>query len=145
MWAYWTVFGSSLLAATILPFSSEVVLVGALLKGYSPWLLWLFAAAGNTFGSLINWIIGRYISHLRHRKWFPFKENNIEKAEDWFNRFGMWSLLFAWLPVAGDALTFIAGILRVKMIPFVILVAIGKGARYAVIVYLTLQAQGLTH
>lgn len=132
---YFVLFSSSLLAATILPFYSEVVLFALLKQGADPLLLVLTATIGNTLGSWINWVLGIFIVHFQHRRWFYFKQKQIDAAQKWFQRYGKWSLLFAWLPIGGDALTLIAGIMRVHWLPFLILVAIGKGARYVAIAY----------
>ena len=72
MTAYLSLFGVSFLAATLIPFYSEVALVGLLAAGYDPFLLWLFASAGNTLGAVVNWVLGRYLLHFEHRRWFPF-------------------------------------------------------------------------
>lgn len=132
---YFILFSSSLLAATILPFYSEVVLFALLKQGADPLLLVLTATIGNTLGSWINWVLGIFIEHFKDRRWFYFKQKQIDAAQKWFQRYGKWSLLLAWLPIGGDALTLIAGIMRVHWLPFLILVAIGKGARYAAIAY----------
>lgn len=100
-------------------------------QGYDPWLLWLFATAGNTSGSAVNWLLGRYLLHFQHRRWFPFKEDTVGRTQKWFQKYGVWSLLMAWAPIGGDALTFIAGVMRVNFIVFAVLTAIGKGVRYA--------------
>lgn len=99
--------------------------------------LWLVATAGNTLGAVVNWLLGRYLLHFQNRRWFPFKTRDIEKYQHWFQRYGVWSLLFAWLPVGGDALTFIAGLMRVRLSVLLILCGIGKGLRYAVVIWLT--------
>lgn len=125
------VFGSAFLAATILPFYSEVVLAAAVAEGSVDSLaLWTAATVGNVLGAAVNWWLGKYANHWRGRRWFPASEQTMEKAERWFNKYGVWSLLMAWLPVGGDALTVIAGLLRVRLDLFLILVTIGKGARY---------------
>lgn len=129
------VFSSAFLAATILPFYSEVVLAAALADpDTSRWALWIAATTGNTLGAAVNWGLGRVATQYRDRKWFPATEAQMAKAEAWFNKYGVWSLLMAWLPVGGDALTVIAGMLRVRFDLFLILVAIGKGARYAAVI-----------
>lgn len=133
-------FASALLAATVLPFYSEVVLVLYLKQGLDPTALWLAATAGNTLGSMITWAMGRWLSHFENRRWFPIKARQLHHAQGWFNRYGIWSLLMAWLPVGGDALPFIAGIMRSPPALTVILIAIGKGLRYLVVI---LAAQGL--
>lgn len=133
MTGYLGLFTSSFLAATLLPFYSEVLLAGLFRAGYDFWLLLAVATAGNTLGAAVNWVLGRYLEQYKDRRWFPFKEHKLGHAQRWFNRFGVWSLLMAWLPIGGDALTFIAGLLRVSFPLFFLLTAIGKGARYAVV------------
>ena len=123
---------SAVLSATLLPGTSEVLLLGLLAQGYDPWTLWCWATAGNTLGSVINWLLGRYLIHFQDRKWFPIKQRSMLRAQRWFQRYGVWSLLMAWAPVIGDGLTLIAGLLRVRFGQFLVLTAIGKGARYAV-------------
>ena len=131
--AFTSLFLSAFLAATLLPFYSEVLFVGLLAKGFDPSLVWLVATIGNTGGSAVNWGVGRYLLHFQDRRWFPFKQDQIGRGQRWFQRFGVWSLLFAWLPVGGDALTFIAGIMRVRFGLFLLLTGFGKGARYALL------------
>lgn len=133
MTAYISLFTASFLAATLLPFYSEVVFAGLVHAGYGALALWAVATAGNTLGAAVNWALGRYFEHYKDRRWFPFKAGNMERAQQWFRRFGVWSLLFAWLPIGGDALTFIAGLMRVSFPIFLLLTTIGKGARYAAI------------
>ena len=129
------VFTSAFLAATILPFSSEVVLSAALADdSRSRWLLWTAATMGNTLGAVVNWALGRFAAKYRDRRWFPASPEQMDKAEGWFQRYGVWTLLMAWLPVVGDALTVVAGVLRVRLGLFVVLVGAGKGARYAAVI-----------
>jgi membrane protein YqaA with SNARE-associated domain len=130
-------FASAFLAATILPFYSEVVLFALLRQGGDPLLLVVVATLGNTLGAVVNWFLGRYLLHFQDRKWFYFKPQQIEKAQQWYQRYGFWSLLMAWLPIGGDALTFIAGIMKVRLWLFLLLVGAGKAARYVSIVYLS--------
>ena len=134
---YLSLFAISFLAATILPFSSELTLAGLIATSdYNNLLLLIAASFGNVLGSVVNWALGSYSRNLTTKKWFPFKETQIERSSKWFRKFGKWSLLFAWVPVLGDPLTLVAGILRVKFIDFIILVAIGKVSRYLIVFYL---------
>ncbi|MGZ8928425.1 MAG: YqaA family protein [Methylobacter sp.] len=137
MTAYLSLFGMSFLAATLIPLYSEVALVGLLAAGYDPLLLWLSASTGNTLGAVVNWVLGRYLLHFEHKRWFPFPASKLHRYQRWYQRFGVWSLLLSWLPVGGDPLTFIAGIMKVNLGIFVILVGLGKSLRYAVIVALS--------
>ncbi len=140
---YLAVFVSAFLAATILPFYSELVLAGLVLAGRDPALLWLAATVGNTLGAVVNWWIGLGLESLRAKHgnprwltWMRLGDAEIERAQGWYGRFGYWSLLMAWLPVGGDALTFIAGIMKVRLLPVLVLVGAGKGARYVVVIAL---------
>jgi membrane protein YqaA with SNARE-associated domain len=131
-------FGSAFLAATILPFYSEVVLFALLREGESPVVLVSIATIGNTLGAVVNWVLGRYLLHFQDRRWFYFSHEQINKAQRWYRRYGFWSLLLAWLPVGGDALTLIAGIMKVRLWLFLLLVGSGKALRYISVVYLAL-------
>ena len=134
---YLSLFFISFLAATILPFSSELTLAGLITtSNYDNVLLLIVASFGNVLGSVVNWVLGFYSRNLAIKKWFPFKETQIERSSKWFNKFGKWSLLFAWVPILGDPLTLVAGLLRVRFLDFIILVAIGKVSRYLLVFYL---------
>jgi membrane protein YqaA with SNARE-associated domain len=133
---YLSLFVISFLAATILPLSSELTLAGLITTyNYNNLLLLIVASSGNILGSIVNWILGFYSRNLTSKKWFPFKDEQIKRSSNWFNKFGKWSLLFAWIPIIGDPLTLAAGLLRVKFTEFLILVSIGKVFRYFLIYY----------
>ena len=141
--AYGGLFLSAFLSATLLPGSSEALLTGLLLAGRGvPWLLLAAAVTGNVLGSLFNWVCGRFLAAFRDRKWFPVTPRRYEQATGWFERYGVWSLLLAWAPVFGDPLTVIAGALRVRLLPFLLLVTIGKLARYLFVFWLALSLSG---
>ena len=136
--AYAGLFAAALVAATILPMQSEAALVALLLSGYSPWALLIVASIGNVLGSVINWLLGRGIERYRDRRWFPANEAALSRAQGWYQRYGKWSLLLSWAPVIGDPLTVIAGVMREPLPVFVLLVAIAKVGRYAVLTVATL-------
>ncbi len=129
----------SFLAATVLPAQSEFGLAGLIVVEAAPlWLMVLVASVGNTLGSCVNWLLGRWIEHFRHRRWFPVSERNLDRASGWYRRYGKWSLLLSWAPIIGDPLTLAAGVLREPFLPFLILVAIAKTARYLVVAAIAL-------
>lgn len=131
---YAGMFAVAFLAATLLPAQSEAVFAGMLVAGdCDPLILLLSATAGNTLGALANWLLGRFIDHFRHRKWFPFNAKAIGRAELWYARWGKWSLLLSWAPVAGDLLTLAAGMMRLRLAVFLPLIILAKGGRYLAI------------
>ncbi|MFX0545830.1 YqaA family protein [Roseovarius sp. S1116L3] len=139
MIAYFLLFGSALVAATILPMQSEAVLAALLIAGdHQVTGLLLVATVGNVLGSVINWALGRYLLRFRHRRWFPTSEGQLERAQNWYRRYGRWSLLGSWLPLVGDPLTVVAGVMREPIVPFLLLVTIAKGTRYIILARLTL-------
>ncbi|MBF0627936.1 MAG: DedA family protein [Magnetococcales bacterium] len=133
-----SLFFASLLAATILPFSSEAILAALLLSGeFDPWLLWGAATLGNVLGAQINWGLARYCLRFQTRRWFPVDPQSLSRAGERFRAWGgAWSLLFSWLPLIGDPLTFAAGMFGVPFVRFSLLVALGKAGRYLLVVAL---------
>lgn len=127
-------FVSAFLAATFFPASSEVVLTGLAATGEfdSGWLL-VVASTGNTLGSVVNWLLGRFCLLWKDRPWFPAKPTTLDRAAAWFNRYGVWSLLLSWMPIIGDPITLVAGLLKVQFWKFLVLVAVAKTIRYAVV------------
>lgn len=128
----------SLLAATLLPLSSEAALAAARGAELAPVLvLFGVATAGNVGGALINWGLGAFCLRFKHRRWFPFSDVQLQKASARFTRWGALALLFSWIPVVGDPLTFAAGALRYPLARFLIAVTLGKAARYAFVLWIT--------
>ena len=139
MLSLWALFLSAFGAATLLPLQSEAVLVGLLLRQPEAWAtLLLVATLGNVLGSVVNWLLGRAIEHLRDKRWFPFSAAQLARAQERYQRWGQWSLLLSWMPVIGDPLTLIAGIMREPFWRFLLLVSVAKAGRYAVLTMITL-------
>lgn len=133
---YLFIFFVSFLSATILPFGSEAVLLYYANEAtLSVVFLWFWASVGNTLGGLTNWLLGLYLVRYEHKKWFPINAETRQKAERLFNRYGIWSLLFTWLPVVGDGIALVSGVFRTPIWYFLPLVLIGKAARYALILW----------
>ncbi|WP_339687571.1 YqaA family protein [uncultured Pseudoalteromonas sp.] len=132
--AYLTLFFTAFISATLLPSSSEVVLTAMVTKGeYLLWLLWLSATVGNVLGSCVNYWLGTQVIRFKDRKWFPVSQASIDKAAEHFEKYGVYSLLLAWLPIIGDPLTVVGGIFKVRWWTFLWLVTLGKGARYLLV------------
>lgn len=113
-------FTSAFVSATLFPGASEAVLL-ALISSWpeSSWLAVGVASVANTLGSMTSYLIGRF---------FPRKVSN--RTIEWLERWGVWSLLFAWLPLVGDALPLAAGWLRIPWTKSAFFILVGKSARY---------------
>ncbi|MEA3418803.1 MAG: YqaA family protein [Campylobacterota bacterium] len=131
--AYLIIFLFSLSAATILPLSSEATLLYYLNEGESPWVLFIVAGIGNILGSVINYFIGKkgvdYL--LSHKK---ISEERIKKSETLFQKYGTYALLFSWVPIIGDPLTLVAGVLHFDFRKFLLIVSIAKFGRYLLLI-----------
>lgn len=128
-----SLFASSFLSATLLPGSSEAVLIGLLLAdNSSPLLLVLTATIGNSLGGLTNVILGRFFPLCTASRW-------QENATRWLQRFGPAALLLSWLPAVGDLLCVLAGWLRMAWGPVLFYLFLGKALRYIAVAFLTLQ------
>ena len=100
------------------------------------WLMWCVATLGNVLGSCVNYWLGTQVLRFKDKKWFPVSQKGLDSAQKQFNKYGVYSLLFAWLPVVGDPLTVIGGIFKVRFSTFLLLVTLGKGARYLAVIAL---------
>ena len=137
LFSYFQLSLISFLAATILPFSSEVVLTTMYLSNsFETYFLLIFASIGNIMGSITNWYLGKKITLFQNRKWFPVSPDQLERSRKYFQKYGLWSLLLAWVPIIGDPLTLLAGVLKVRFGIFFVLVSISKISRYVFILYL---------
>jgi len=126
----WALFFSALISSTLFPGGSEALLLYRLNEGGDAVLLVAIATVGNVLGSLITYGMGRLGNEALHKRWLRISEEQTARAEKWFNRYGKPSLLLAWLPIIGDPLCLVAGLLRCSLLPFLVLVTLGKLARY---------------
>ncbi|MFL6967303.1 MULTISPECIES: YqaA family protein [Pseudomonas] len=134
-----TAFG----AATLLPLQSEALLVGLVLsERQAAWLLMGIATLGNVLGSLMNWWLGTRLEQFKDRRWFPVSPSHLDKARRHYQRYGYWSLLLSWLPIIGDPLTLVAGVMGEPWRRFLLIVTLAKGLRYGVLVLATLGWMG---
>ena len=137
MLALLSLFFAALLAATLIPAQSEALLLGLMYSGaHATALLWLVATLDNVLGSVVNWLLGRYLSHFADHRWFPFSGKQMARASNWYRRWGYWSLLASWVPIIGDPLTLAAGMLREPLWRFLLIVTLAKGGRYLVLILL---------
>lgn len=132
--SYFSLFLTSFASATLLPGGSEALFIYLLSEHLSPTLLLAIATLGNTLGSFINYILGKYATDFALSKGY-MKEKHLIKASSVFEKYGAWSLLFSWLPIIGDPLTSVAGIVRYSWWKFLMIVGFAKFARY-IFVYL---------
>jgi membrane protein YqaA with SNARE-associated domain len=138
MWSLLLLFFSAFGAATLLPLQSEAVLVGLLLQDHFPaYLLIFIASLGNILGSCINWYLGFYLERHKERRWFPASSHQLEKAQHFYQRYGYWSLLLSWVPIIGDPITLIAGLMKESFLRFLLLVSLAKIGRYVVVYAMT--------
>lgn len=132
-------FGLSFLASTLVPIGSEWLLVTLLLKHHDPTLAVGVATVGNWLGACTTYAIGMWGGPFLVRRVLRIDEATERRADRLYGRYGSWSLLFSWLPVIGDPLCLVGGILRVRFVRFSLLVGSGKLARYAFIAWITVK------
>lgn len=127
-------FLSAFGAATLLPLQSEAVLLGLLAQSqWSTAVLISVASVGNILGSCVNWWLGLKIEHYKNKSWFPVSEVKMLQAQSIYQKYGYWSLLLSWLPIIGDPITLIAGLMKENFWRFALIVTAAKVARYLVV------------
>ncbi len=132
---YLTLFITAFISATLFPLGSEALLIYDITQGHNIYLLLFFATFGNSLGSVINYFLGlKGEEYLINKK--LLNEKYISKTKTYFDKYGFWSILFSWLPIIGDPITFVAGILKYDFRKFLILVIIAKFSRYLFVAFL---------
>lgn len=126
-------FLGCLLAATVIPFSSEALVAGALLLDYSPWTVILVATLGNTIGGMTCHLLGWLCKWSWIEKYLKIKEESLEKAQAKVGKYGSLAALLTWLPIVGDVIAVALGIMRTRVVPTTLFMFIGKGLRYMVV------------
>ena len=135
-YGYFAMFLLGFLASTLLPVASEWLLVTLLLKGLNPSLLLICATGGNFLGACTTYFVGLYGSDYAIKKIMKIDDQKRAKAEAIYNKYGAVSLLFSWIPIIGDPLCLVGGVLRVHFAKYAVLVFIGKFLRYGATVLL---------
>ncbi|NQY24349.1 MAG: DedA family protein [Campylobacteraceae bacterium] len=132
---YFTLAFVAFLSATLLPMGSEALLLYDVKEGHNVYLLILVASFGNILGSCLNYYLGlKGEVYLEEKKYL--KKESILKYKKFFDKYGAYSLLLAWLPIIGDPLTFVAGVLKYDFKVFLAAVSLAKALRYILLVYL---------
>lgn len=130
---YAGLFLIAFLAATILPVTSEGVLVLFLISGYNPWMCLLVASVANTLGGLTNYFLGRIWNPEKLRRSLG-SSRRFDRMQNLAQRYGYWLGFISWLPIIGDPLLIVLGYLRTPLVPLVITMSAAKTARYALII-----------
>lgn len=133
-YGYLNLFILSFLASTVLPFGSETLVVALIYQGFSPFTVVMVATTGNFLGSCTTYYLGlkgRYVLE----KYLSPSPGKLEKSESLFNKYGVYTLLFTWVPGIGDVITMVAGLMQLPFRSFSILVFLGKFGRYFVLAY----------
>ncbi len=134
-YGYTGMFIASLLAGSVLPFSSEAVIIGLMAAGLDPWLLMAYGTVGNVLGSMFNYWVG----HMGKTEWFErylhVKPRDMERAERFMAGRGAWMGFFAFLPIIGSAITILLGLMRANIVITFIAITLGKVFRYLVLIY----------
>jgi len=131
-WGYIGVFVTSFLAATVLPFSSEVVLTGVLLAGATYWPCIIAASIGNFLGGLTCYYLG-YLGKVEWlQRYLKMDIAKIRKVQDWLQGKGAWMAFFVFLPGIGDFIAVAMGYLRANIVIVSVSMFLGKFIRYIV-------------
>jgi membrane protein YqaA with SNARE-associated domain len=138
-----SMFLLSFFASSILPVASEWLLVTLILKGLNPYSVLFTATLGNYLGACTTYGIGFLGSDFLIKKVLRLKEETKEKAEKFYRKYGIYSLLLSWMPIIGDPLCVVAGMLKINFFKFSFLVYIGKLVRYGVTAFLTVKGMNL--
>lgn len=139
---YWGLFVASFLSATIVPFSSEAVLLGMIVAGFDPVLTTIIATLGNWLGSMFTFWLG-YVGNIeRIEKWLRISKEKTDKYKAVTKKYGAWFGLLVWVPIIGDVLAVCMGLVRIPVVMSMILILIGKAVRYSIWCYMSVYAVG---
>jgi membrane protein YqaA with SNARE-associated domain len=136
-WGYLGLFIASFLGATIIPFSSELVLSLLIIKGYDFNLSLLVATTGNWLGGLSSYFLGRLGKWSTLEKYFRLKKEKIVKFKTNIDKWGSLLAFFCWLPIIGDPIAVGLGFFRTNYLLVAIWMFIGKLIRYIVWAFVT--------
>ncbi|MBQ2373524.1 MAG: DedA family protein [Alistipes sp.] len=133
-WGYVGLFLSALIAGSILPFSSELVLTVLVQMGLNPIYCLIWASIGNTLGGLICYWLG-YLGNMQWiERWLKVEKQKLDKVERFVRKYGAWMGLFSTLPWVGEAIIVMLGLMRSNVYYTTLAMFIGKATRYALII-----------
>lgn len=134
-YGYWGMFLSAFLAGSVLPFSSEAVMLGLLAAGVDPVPLLIYGSIGNVMGGMVNYGLGRLGKLEWLKKYFHLKQSSIDRAYKFMGGHGAWMGFFAFLPILGSAITVVLGLTRANLPLSVFSITLGKVIRYALLIW----------
>jgi len=134
-YGYWGMFLSAFLAGSVLPFSSEAVMLGLLAAGVDPVPLLIYGSIGNVMGGMVNYGLGRLGKLESSKKYFHLKQSSIDRAYKFMGGHGAWMGFFAFLPILGSAITVVLGLTRANLPLSVFSITLGKVIRYALLIW----------
>ena len=134
-YGYIGLFIASFLSASLLPFSSEAVMVGLLAAGLDPVLLIVYGTIGNSLGSLFNYWIGHFGRMDWIEKWLHVKPEKLKKTQKMVASYGAWMAFFSFVPIIGDVITIVLGLMRANLLITIICIVAGKLLRYILLIY----------
>ena len=134
-YGYWGMFFSAFLAGSVLPFSSEAVMLGLLAAGVDPVPLLIYGSIGNVMGGMVNYGLGRLGKLEWLKKYFHLKQSSIDRAYQFMGGHGAWMGFFAFLPILGSAITVVLGLTRANLPLSVFSITLGKVMRYSLLIW----------
>ena len=134
-YGYWGMFLSAFLAGSVLPFSSEAVMLGLLAAGVDPVPLLVYGSIGNVMGGMVNYGLGRLGKLEWLKKYFHLKQSSIDRAYQFMGGHGAWMGFFAFLPILGSAITVVLGLTRANLPLSVFSITLGKVMRYSLLIW----------
>ena len=134
-YGYWGMFISAFLAGSVLPFSSEAVMLGLLAAGVDPVPLLIYGSIGNVMGGMVNYGLGRLGKLEWLKKYFHLKQSSIDRAYQFMGGHGAWMGFFAFLPILGSAITVVLGLTRANLPLSVFSITLGKVMRYSLLIW----------
>ena len=134
-YGYWGMFISAFLAGSVLPFSSEAVMLGLLAAGVDPVPLLIYGSIGNVMGGMLNYGLGRLGKLEWLKKYFHLKQSSIDRAYQFMGGHGAWMGFFAFLPILGSAITVVLGLTRANLPLSVFSITLGKVMRYSLLIW----------